>query len=179
MILYEMASTVAGFLQVHDIKKLMKTCKRIRRDKQVMNALVAQYKARLHPATDASDCIKNMIGIQSTRVYRIYTECGHRSANMYLGPPEPRPNLAFFSIHFQHFLYTFNVPEGPFMEDGRASEVPVASLVGDTVVGLFFRTLDVQEDGMHVVFVVNRTLVLHAHSHNCYAIPREPYVINL
>ncbi len=175
MILFDMISIMAGFLEVHDIRKLMRTCKQIRSDKQVRNSLVAQYKARLHPATDATDYVSQMIGIQSTRVYRIYTERGDRSANMYFGPPQfGRMNLAFFSIHFQDFLYTFNVPEGPFMEDGRASEVPVASLVGESVVGLFFRELGVELDGMRVVLVVNRTLVLRAQSSNSYAVPRVP-----
>jgi len=155
MITLDMASVVAGFLEVHDIRKLMRTCKKIRYDKQVRNALVAQYKARLHPATDASDYIKNMIGIQSTRVYRIYSEQGDRSVNIYLGPPEfALLKVACFSIHFKDFLYTFN---GPSL---------------DGVVGLFFRELDVQQDGMRVVLVVNGTLVLRAQSSNCYAVPR-------
>jgi hypothetical protein len=157
VLMIEVASIVAGFLEDEDIKKLMRTCKQIHFDKSIKKLLFP----RLHPATDASDYIKNMIGIQSTRVYRVYSE--DRSANMYLGPPKSGlMNVAFFSIHFQDVLYTFNMPEG----------CDATSL--DAVTGLFFRELHVEQGGMRIVLVVNSTLVLRAQSSKSYAVPCVP-----
>jgi hypothetical protein len=172
-----MASTVAGFLDPDDIKKLMKTCKQIHSDKQVKkictDKLTEQYTMRLYPVDGAQYQIMTPDGLRVPRTFRIYTRFGYRSANLCLGAPDfDQVDAALFHVYYQYSGFSFYTSERPFMENGRVSEVPVRSLVDDTflstVAGFSIREIDIDRawNVMDAVLVVHRnpTLTLRVRS---------------
>jgi len=172
----EVASIVAGFLDVHDIEKLMRTCKQIHTDDSVkkvcIDKLTEQYTRRLYPVHAGDYRIHTRNGFQRPRVYRMFSQLGYRSAYLLLGELDD-VNSVFFHIHYENVFYSFSMPLEPFTEeDGRASEVPVRSLLDreflGTVVGISFRQLENPANSMSIVLVVNRarhaTLTMRAQS---------------
>jgi len=169
MIIFDMASIVAGFLDVHDIEKLSRTCKQIHADDSIkkvcIDKLTEQYTRRLYPVDGGAYRIRTSDDPQVPRTFRIHTRFGHRFANLYLGAPEfQQIDAPIFNIHHENVIYTFYMPLASFAEDGRVSEVPVASLVDDaflrTVRGISFRELSVSRQ----FFTMRATLlVVRAH----------------
>ena len=178
MIIYEMASTVAGFLDLDDIKRLMKTCKKIHSDEQVKkickDKLTEQYTMRLYPVDGSQYRVATLNDEHRVpRTFRIYTRFGYRSANLCLGAPDfDQVDAALFHVYYQYSGYSFYISERPFMENGRVSEVPVRSLVDDTflstVAGFSIREIDIDRawNVMDAVLVVHRnpTLTLRVRS---------------
>jgi hypothetical protein len=175
MIIFDIASIVAGFLQVRDIEKLMRTCKQIQTDNLVrkvcMDKLAEPYTMRWYPVHAEGVVINTRDGYQLPRTFRIHSQLGYRSANLLMGPPEYEEiNSSFIHIRYGSVLFSFHTPQEPFMEDGHASEVPVKSLVDDaflsTVVGISFRELRIIAHTMRLVLVVARrpTLTLRLES---------------
>ena len=165
MILFDNASTIAGFLDPDDIKKLIKTCKQIHSDDEIKkictDKLTEQYTRRLYPVHAGDYRILTRNGFDRPRVYRIYSQFGTCSAYLLLGAPEfDEINSGFFHIHYENVFYTFFMSPEPFIEeDGRVSDVPVRSLVEcdfmSTVIGISFRDVAV-DSSMQIVLVINR-----------------------
>ena len=162
MIIFDIASIVAGFLQVRDIEKLMRTCMQIQTDNLVrkvcMDKLAEPYTRRLYPVHAEGVVINTRDGYQLPRTYHIHSQLGYRSANLLMGPPEYEEiNSSFIHIRYGGVLFSFHTPQEPFM---HASEVPVKSLVDDaflsTVVGISFREIRIIADTMRLVLVVAR-----------------------
>ena len=162
MIIFDIASIVAGFLQVSDIENLMRTCKQIHTDNLVRKACIDKleepYTRRLYPVDAEGVVINTRDGYQLPRTFRIHSQLGYRSANLLMGPPEYEEiNSSFVHIHYGGVLFSFHTPQEPFM---HASEVPVKSLVDDaflsTVVGISFRELRIIAHTMRLVLVVAR-----------------------
>ena len=156
MIIFDIASIVAGFLQVSDIENLMRTCKQIHTDNLVrkvcLDRLAEPYTRRLYPVDAEGVVINTRDGYQLPRTYRIHSQLGYRSANLLMGPPEYEEINSFFvHIHYGGVLFSFRAPQEP-------SEVK--SLVDDaflsTVVGISFRELRIIAHTMRLVLVVAR-----------------------
>ena len=161
----EVASIVVGFLDPDDIKKLMMTCKQIHADDSIkkvcIDKLTEQYTRRLYPVDGGAYRIRTSDDPQVPRTFRIHTRFGYRVANLYLGAPEfQQIDTPIFNIHHENVIYTFYMPLASFAEDGRVSEVPVASLVDDaflrTVRGISFRELSVSRQS----FTMRATLIV-------------------
>jgi len=170
MIICEMASTVAGFLDPDDIKRLMKTCKTIHSDEQVKkickDKLTEQYTMRLYPVDGSQYRIMTSDNNKVPRTFRIYTRFGYRSANLCLGAPDfDQVDAALFNVYYEYSGYSFYTSERPFMENGRVSEVPVRSQVEDTflstVAGFSIREIDIGRAWN----VMDAVLVVHRASH--------------
>ena len=173
MIIYEMASTVAGFLDLDDIKRLMKTCKKIHSDEQVKkigqahaDKLTEQYTMRLYPVDGSQYRIMTSDNNKVPRTFRIYTRFGYRSANLCLGAPDfDQVDAALFHVYYEYSGYSFYISERPFMENGRVSEVQVRSLVDDTflstVAGFSIREINIGRAWN----VMDAVLVVHRSSH--------------
>ena len=164
----EVASIVAGFLQVSDIENLMRTCKQIHTDNLVrkvcIDKLTEQYTRRLYPVHAGDYRIHTRNGFQRPRVYRIFSQLGYRSAYLLLGELDDI-NSVFFHIHYEGVFYSFPMPLEPFTdEDWHASEVPVRSLVErdffGTVIGISFRQLENPANSMSIALVNRRKKLL-------------------
>jgi hypothetical protein len=165
VLMIEVASIVAGFLEPHDVENLMRTCKQIRTDDSVkkicIDMLTEQYTRRLYPVHAGDYRILTRNGLDRPRVYRIYSQFGTFSAYLLLGAPEfDEINAGFFHIHHGNVFYTFFMSPEPFIEeDGRVSDVPVRSLVEcdfmSTVIGISFRDVAV-DNSMQIVLVIYR-----------------------
>jgi hypothetical protein len=149
----EVASIVAGFLDVHDIENLMRTCKQIHSDNQVkkvcIDKIAEPYTRRLYPIDDDDFLINTRNGPQVPRAFRIHSQLGYRSANLLLGAPEfAEINSSFVHIRYGSAFFSFRAPS----ED--------RSLVDDaflsTVVGISFRELRFVARTMRIVLVVAR-----------------------